>query len=128
MRDQELAMKLANFSKFAKSDYFVPVLYFAGAAGGLAYGAYALVGHLRDQRPGTSAGAIAKIGAPILIGSGLAVLGARDLRAGRSLVQELWEGSTAEPRPLRKLARARRRVRAARAIRAVRAAREAPMA
>jgi hypothetical protein len=75
-------------SKLGESEYLLPVLYFAGAAGGIGYGTYALIDHWRGAQRGVTAGRLAKIGLPVLIGSGLAVLGARDLRGGKPIVTE----------------------------------------
>jgi hypothetical protein len=90
-------MKFSNIAKISadagkklvENEYFLPVVYLAGAAGGLAYGTYALVDHIRDRRPGTSTGDVAKIGLPVIVGSGLAFLGVRDLRAGKPMVAEM---------------------------------------
>jgi hypothetical protein len=105
---------IAEFGKkIGESEYFLPVLYFAGAAGGLAYGTYALVDHVRGTSK-ASAGKIAKIGLPVIVGSGLAVLGVRDLRAGKPLIAEMMP-SAPRSRAARKGGRSGRRGRAAKA-------------
>lgn len=73
-----------------KTEVAIPVLYFAGAAGSLAYGTYALINHLRDGHR-YSFSNIAKLSAPALVGSGLVFLGVRDLRAGKPLAIEAYE-------------------------------------
>ncbi|MBA3709960.1 MAG: hypothetical protein H0W83_14210 [Planctomycetes bacterium] len=57
-------------------DAWYPIIYLTGAVGSLAYGTYALVDHMRDGRKSNSALNIAKVAAPLMVGSGLAVLGA----------------------------------------------------
>ena len=62
-----------------ESDHLLPILYLTGAAGSLAYGTYALVGHVRDGRKANSALNIARVAAPLVVGSGLVVLGVRSI-------------------------------------------------
>ncbi|MBA2480514.1 MAG: hypothetical protein H0V44_07615 [Planctomycetes bacterium] len=89
----------------------IPILYLTGAAGSLAYGTYALVDHVRESGARNSAGAIAKIAAPLAIGSGLVILGVRGfLKNGDRPSRTVHSSSGSEPRSRRSQhgARARR--------------------
>jgi hypothetical protein len=79
------ALTEVSLNDVPKREITVPALLFAGAAGSLALGAYALVNHLRSDRS-TSILKIAAIGAPVLMSGGLAYLGYRDWRGDRALL------------------------------------------
>ncbi len=74
------------------NETLLPILYFTGAAGSLAYGTYALIDHVRDVRKTNSAGNIAKVGAPMLVGSGLVFLGVHGLWSGKPMEVEAGAG------------------------------------
>jgi hypothetical protein len=97
-------------TNLAKRDVALPALCFAGAAGSLAYGTYALITHLRDRDRYNFAN-IAKFTAPALVGSGLVYLGISDLRSGRSSRDDdsSWESSTNSERTGRGRGRGRGR-------------------
>lgn len=73
--------------KLGQREVAIPVLYLAGAAGSLAYGTYSLVKHLKSVNG--KKGTAAKVGVPVVLGSGLAYLGVRDLKHGTPLIEEL---------------------------------------
>jgi hypothetical protein len=72
--------RLSDLTEYLpENEKLVPIAYLTGAVGSLAYGTYALIDHVRDGRKANSVGNIAKVAAPLVVGSGLVFLGVRGL-------------------------------------------------